>query len=274
MVNRVCVVIPVHKQHPTNAEVLSLRACTRHLASYDCYLIFPQDLDVSAYTTIFKSLLPRPVTPQWLASIEAYNKMKLDLRFYNMFSAYTHMLTYELDAYIFSDKLNQAHAFEFDFIGAPFFEGYWEAKPDAQLVQGCNSGFSVRNIQSCISVLSSMNKYRKHWIFYKLFLSPSRHIRLWLNRLTNNRYEVFITGRFAFYFDGFHLNEDVVWTEVVPKLFPNFSIADGRSALQFAFEYNLPQSLQLNGGNLPLGCHAWPKHPEFWKEYINFDNLT
>lgn len=274
MTNSVCVIIPVYKPHPTNAEILSLQACARHLASYDCYLIFPERLDISAYTCIHTSLLLKPVNPQWLASIEAYNGMKLNLSFYNIFSDYTHMLTYELDAYIFSDKLEAAHAFEFDFIGAPFFEGYWDAKPDSKLIPGCNSGFSVRNIQACIKVLSTMNKYRTHWILYKLFLAPVRRIRLLLNSLTNYNYEVFITGRFAFYFDNFHINEDIVWTEVVPKLFPDFKIADPMAALEFSFEYNLPQSLRLNGGELPLGCHAWFKHTEFWKNYINLDNLT
>jgi len=268
-----CVMIPVHRPGLTSAEAKSLLACKKHLKSYNCYLVHPQGMDLSAYLAIYPELLSKPVEPKWLASIEAYNKMKLDLSFYNMFSTYTHMLTYELDAYIFSDKLAEAHAFEFDFIGAPFFEGYWEAKPDAKLIPGCNSGFSVRNIRSCIKVLSSMNKYRSHWLLYRLFLAPVRRLRLLLNRLTNKRYEVFITGKFAFYFDDFHLNEDVVWTEVVPQLFPEFKIADPMASLAFSFEYNLPQSLKLNEGRLPLGCHAWFKHPDFWKDYIDFDNL-
>jgi hypothetical protein len=271
---RLCVIIPVYQPLLTAAEALSLTACKEHLSGYDCYLIFPQGLDISAYTTIHNGLILKPVKPQWLASIEAYNKMKLDLSFYNMFSDYSHLLTYELDAYIFSDKLKAAHAFEFDFIGAPFFDGYWAVKPDAKLVPGCNSGFSVRNIQSCIKVLSSMHKYRVHWMLYKFFLAPVRRIRLWLNSLTKNRYEVFITGKFACYFDDSHLNEDVAWTEVVPKLFPDFKIADPLSALTFSFEYNLPKSYRLNGSKLPLGCHAWLKHQEFWKDYINLDNLN
>jgi len=274
MTESVCVIIPVYKPQPTNAEILSLQACIRHLISYDCYLIFPEGLDISAYTFIHTSLLLKPVNPLWLASIEAYNSMKLNLSFYNIFRDYSYMLTYELDAYIFSDNLKAANAFKFDFIGAPFFEGYWEAKPDAKPVQGCNSGFSVRNIQSCIRVLSSMNKYRTHWLLYKFFLAPVRRLRLFLNNITKGRYDVFITGKFAFSFDKFHLNEDVVWTEVVPKLFPDFKIANPMAALAFSFEYNLPQSLILNGGKLPLGCHAWLKHPEFWKDYINMGSLT
>ena len=34
------------------------------------------------------------------------------------------MLTYELDAYIFSDDWHKANAFKYDYIGAPWFSGF------------------------------------------------------------------------------------------------------------------------------------------------------
>lgn len=265
--------IPVHQPQLTAAERVSLQACKTHLAAYDCFLIYPDGMDTAAYTAEHSNLMPMPVNPQWLASIEAYNRMKISLDFYLLFSKYTHLLTYELDAYIFHGDLTQANAFKFDFIGAPFFEEYWAAKPGSPLVKGCNSGFSVRNIEACIKVLTGMEKFRFRWMLYKLFLSPVRRFRLWLNKLSKNKYEVYITGRFGFYFGDFHLNEDVVWTEVVPQLFPGFTVADPMGALQFSFEYNLTESLKLNGHKLPLGCHAWYKHMDFWQPYININNL-
>ncbi|MGZ4041600.1 MAG: DUF5672 family protein, partial [Bacteroidia bacterium] len=136
---------------------------------------------------------------------------------------------------------------------------------------GCNSGFSVRNIQSCLQVLQGMKKYRFHWLLYRLFLRHSSMLKNKLNQLTRKRYDVFITGKFAFHFDDFHLNEDVVWSEIVPQLFPSFMVADAMSALQFSFEYNLEKSLLLNNGKLPLGCHAWYKHMDFWGKYIEME---
>ncbi|MBK0380654.1 DUF5672 family protein [Mucilaginibacter segetis] len=271
---KICVIIPVHKAAPQPDELIALNACKKHLSSHNCYLIFPQGMDTSAYTAAFEGLLLKPVDPGWLASVEQYNKMKLNLEFYRLFAAYNYMVTYELDAYIFSQDLENAGAFDFDFIGAPFFEGYWEAKPGAKLVHGCNSGFSVRNINSCIRALSGMKKFRFRWLLYRLFLSHSSRLRLKLNGLTKGRLEVFITGRFGFYFADFHLNEDVVWTEVIPKLFPWFKVADPITALNFSFEYNLEDSLKLNKGRLPLGCHAWYKHLEFWSRYIDTRSIT
>ena len=266
-----CVVITVHKPDLALDERVSLRACKTHLSNHDCYLVFPSGLDISQYRELFGNLIPMPVDPSWLSSVEGYNKMKLSAEFYNLFSGYNYMLTYELDAYIFSGDLEQHHAFDFDYIGAPFFRGYWQATPESTFMPGCNSGFSVRNIRSCLHVLRAMKRYRFHWLLYRLFLRHSSLLKTKLNELTGKRYDIFITGKFAFHFDDFHLNEDVVWSEIVPQLFPSFIIADSVSALKFSFEYNLEKSLMLNNDKLPLGCHAWYKHKDFWKKYIDIE---
>jgi len=269
---RLCVIIPVHKPLPTADEVVSLMACKKNLSQFDCYLVFPQGMDIKAYTVVFNGLIPMPVNPQWLSSVEQYNKMKLNADFYRLFDHFTHLLTYELDAYIFSPNIEATRAFDFDYIGAPFFEGYWQATPDSPFMFGCNSGFSVRNIKACINALDGMRRYRFHWLLYRIFLRPVSSVRLKLNELTGKKFELFITGRFSFYFDDFHINEDVVWSEIIPKLFPSFRVADSMSALEFSFEYNLEKSLRLNGGKLPLGCHAWYKHLDFWSKYIDMES--
>jgi hypothetical protein len=271
---KMCVIIPVHKPVVSADEAISLAACKAHLAGYDCFLIFPGGMDTSAYTALHAGLLLHPVNSDWLSSIEKYNKMKVSTSFYQLFAKYEYMLTYELDAYIFNDGLDAAKAFAFDYIGAPFFEGYWAAKPGAKFIKGCNSGFSVRNIKSCIAALQSLSKYRLHWLLYRISLFNSSRLRNALNEWTKGRYEVFITGRFAFNFANFHLNEDVIWSEVIPQLVPSFTVADPMSALGFSFEYNLDESLTLNKGKLPLGCHAWAKHLNFWSKYIDTETVS
>ena len=268
-----CVIIPVHKPQPTADELVSLNACKMHLSGYNCYLVYPKGMDVSAYITHHPGLKYKPVDIKWLSSVEQYNKLKLDLGFYEMFAAYNYLLTYELDAYIFHNNFEQANAFKFDYIGAPFFEGYWAALPGAAFIKGGNSGFSVRNVASCLYVLRAMRKFRFKWALYKIFLSYLPWLKAKINQLTGYRYDVFVSGKFGFYFADFHLNEDVVWSEIVPQLFPAFTVADPLSALKFSFEYNLDESLKLNNGQLPLGCHAWFKHLDFWKKYIDTEKL-
>jgi hypothetical protein len=169
---KMCVIIPVHQPVISADEAISLLACKTHLSAYDCFLIYPEGMDTSVYTTIHAGLLLNPVNPNWLSSIEKYNKMKLSLGFYRLFAAYEYMLTYELDAYIFHADFESVSALAFDYIGAPFFKGYWAAKPGDPFIKGCNSGFSVRNVQACIHALESMERYRLGWWLYKPYAGP------------------------------------------------------------------------------------------------------
>ncbi|RFZ85795.1 hypothetical protein DYU05_09425 [Mucilaginibacter terrenus] len=266
---QMCVVIPVHNPVPTENEIISLLACKAHLNDYDCYLLYPEGMNISKYIVLHPGLQLMLVNKDWLSSIEKYNKMKVSTAFYQLFSSYSYMLTYELDAYIFSNDVEKYNAFKYDYIGAPFFEGYWKAQPGAKFIKGCNSGFSVRNISACINALKYISEtYKPHWLLYKTFLMPSSRIKKMLNGLTRERYDVFVTGKFAFNFANFHLNEDLIWSEIVPQIVPQFRVAESLAALAFSFEYNLEDSLKLNGGKLPLGCHAWAKNIDFWGKYI------
>lgn len=263
-----CVVIPVHKPVLSDDEEISLNACKRHLKDYDCYLVFPRGMNTDAYTAIFSDLLLQPVDPVWLSTVEQYNKMKLSISFYEKFVKYKFMLTYELDAYIFNANFDKAKVFSFDFIGAPFFEGFLAASSNASFTKGCNSGFSVRNIQTCMHVLRSLAKYEGHWTFYKRTFARVPRFGYYLNKFTRGRYDIYINGVLGFHFDNHHINEDIVWSQIVPRLFKTFAVADPKSALRFSFEHNPERLLELNGGELPLGCHAWNKYSNFWKKYI------
>jgi len=263
-----CVIIPVHKPDLTADEILSLKACKKQLENYDCYLVFPESMDISAYLAVFDKLIAKPVDKKWLSSVEYYNQMKLGIWFYRMFEKYKFMLTYELDAYIFHADFNKVNVFSFDFIGAPFFQGYLQATSNSPFIKGCNSGFSVRNIEKCIHILDSLEKYRGHWNFYKKFFYKIPKITFHLNRLTKGRFDIFINGMLGFYFEGSHMNEDQVWSQIVPRLYKTFKVADPKSASRFSFEHNPEVLFETNQNELPLGCHAWSKYSNFWKKYI------
>jgi hypothetical protein len=265
-----CVMIPVHKPELTREEKVSLNACKKELTRYDCYLVYPFGMEIKAYTDSFKELKLKPVNSKWLASVEEYNKMKLNRSFYNMFNSYKYLLTYELDAYIFHASFDELNVFEYDFIGAPFFKGYLDAPFDAPFTTGCNSGFSIRNIQSCLSILGSMRKYTFEWLAYKYFFSVFPKVAFQLNRITKDRFGNLLTPKLAFYFSDEHVNEDVVWTQIVPQLFPVFRVADHLSALKFSFEHNPERLFYLNHWCLPIGCHAWYKYRDFWKQHIDY----
>jgi len=269
-----CVMVPVHKPLPAPDEIISLQACRNHLHNYDTYLVFPEGMNVDKYLAVHNGLKLKPVNPVWLSSIEHYNKMKYGLAFYQLFNRYDFMLTYELDSYIFNADFNKYNAFSFDYIGAPFYEGYLKALPGAAFIQGGNSGFSIRNIRRCIEVLQTIKeKFRPEWNFYKKIASKFPRLKYQLNRLTKNKYDVYLTDKLAFAFTDIPMNEDLVWSQIVPSLYSSFKVADPISALKFSFEAQPERLLKMNNGELPLGCHGWIKNQHFWKDYIDIKNL-
>lgn len=65
---------------------------------------------------------------------------------------------------------------------------------------------------------------------------------------------------------AFDLPEDVFWASCDGE---KFQVAPVELALQFSFETNVRKCYQLNGEQLPFGCHAWERYDfEFWKTYI------
>ncbi|RZK10893.1 MAG: hypothetical protein EOO43_19810, partial [Flavobacterium sp.] len=195
--SKLCVVIPIHQVNPTDDEIISLLRCAVVLKDYEIFLLHPMGLDISIYTQAFPQLKLKPVNSVWLSTIENYNKMKRDLQFYELFEQFNYMLTYELDSYIFSDNWDSASVFEYDYIGAPWFEPSTSTIPTGV----GNSGFSIRNIQKCIQILKLKNKTSRYWNVYRS-LGLHRTIKLsWIMSLFNNLWNP--KGKNVYFFSFF-----------------------------------------------------------------------
>lgn len=265
---KLCVVVPVHKAFLSEEETLSLKACYEHLNKYDCFLLHPKEMNVEHYVSIHPDLILMPVDPSWLSSTKSYNEMKMSLAFYQLFGQYNYLLTYELDAFIFHSRFDECNAFDFDFIGAPLFNNYTKANRDAAFTKGCNSGFSMRNIQSCIAVLRQKKKLYIKWRIARFFIVNSSLLRNYLKRENWQKQTLFYSHQLTDFFKKKYFHEDIIWTQMVPLQFPQFKVADTASAAKFSFELNPERLFILNHYQLPLGCHAWRKHYDFWKDFI------
>ncbi len=270
VLSKLCVIIPVHKSVLSGEEKLSLLACYRHLKTFDCFLVFPEGMPVDEYLAIHPRLKLKPVAPQWLSSLENYNRMKLSVPFYQQFAGYEFMMTYELDAYIFSSRIQEYHGFDFDFIGAPVFEGYLEASPDAPFHGALNSGFSIRNVKACLTRLKLLKRYRMKWKFYRFIYANFPALR---RRLKQEQDAIFFNYHLKRYYSGKSFNEDMIWTQVIPLLDPSFKTAPPETAATFSFEVNPERLYELNNGRLPLGCHAWLRFP-FWEKHIKREHVS
>ncbi|RBL93862.1 DUF5672 family protein [Chitinophaga flava] len=263
--NSMCVIITVHQPYMSAEEEVSLLACYRHLKAYDCFLVFPAGMDTVSYQHIHPQLILQPVAPEWLSSILHYNRMKVNPSFYALFSDYQFMMTYELDAYIFSSDIAAHHGFDYDFIGSPIFEGFMNATPGAPFMEMLNSGFSIRNISIGRKALKRLRQYRVIWKGYRFLLSNAA----WLCKMVPaSTRELIYNYHLTNYYKGFDFNEDIIWSQVFPAIYPAFRVAPLERAYRFGFEVNAAELYELNHHRLPLGCHAWSKFPGFWKTYI------
>lgn len=208
----------------------------------------------------------------WQSSLKCYNKMKVAPVFYRLFSDYEYMLTYEPDAYVFRDELSFWCEKGFDYIGAPFFNKYnkVEKVTGKQITGVGNSGFSLRNIQKCIQVLTDVDIFMRIAGVFDKIKAGALLRALFL-------FDIILPDKFLFrirmvraYLANEYTHEDVFWSIFVPQLFPSFTISDSDNALNFSFDANPDICFGLNGKKIPFGCHAWAKNGRnFWQPFMN-----
>jgi hypothetical protein len=268
--NTVAVVVPMYKRELDDNEQVSYRHLTRYLAKFDKFLVTPESLRVELEGFGIKRF-----RDEFFHSTATYSALLISREFYEAFRHYEYMLVYQLDSLVFSDKLLDWCAKDFDYIGAPWFS---EAGADFVEESGVgNGGLSLRRIASFLKVLErpgadeEMEKYRDAldaalpWYRQLLRLPYKVRKRLSLSvargqDILNERGQVPA---------GERLNEDCFWSFKARDYYPEFKIAPVREALSFAFEMAPRRCFELNGKRLPFGCHAWSKYDrEFWEPFL------
>ncbi len=266
--NKVCVVISVYSATPLYYELISLQQCYKILKKRSIYIIAPKGLDLSAYRAVVPDFKVKYVDKKWLASKLDYNKFKLSQYFYKLFSNYVYLLTYELDAFIFTDDLDEWCDKDYDYIGAPWFDSYDEV--EGNILRVGNSGFSLRKISSIkrgIKSIYYLDPTRYTTIRNYQYLKKSKYfIFNNLNKLASVASLLYKENKSIQ--NSSFLFEDRVISGVMSRI-KNFKLAPVDEAIRFSFEVN-PQILyKMNNDTLPTGCHAWWLYDlPFWKPFI------
>jgi hypothetical protein len=256
---QVLVVIPIHTASPSNFELISFTQCFRILSNHDIIVIAPEGLDLTKYKIVVKDFRVRFINPKWQSSVLNYNKLKLSRFFYDLFSGYEFLLTYELDSFVFKDELTQWCSKPYDYIGAPWFIGH--DHPTDELLGVGNSGFSLRRIGAIKKIINKMYLYGINNDQVKNGWAGT--MKLVLFKLLSLRGENYSIQRFTSLF------EDHFLCDVAVKKNPGFKIAPISEAMQFAFETRPEILYEMNSRQLPMGCHAWWRYNlEFWKPHI------
>lgn len=150
---KAAVVIPYFHTDLTMTERISLDRCRKVLGKYPIIFLVPITM-VFDRETICERFIRVP--DEWMSSVDSYNQMMLSKEFYELFSEYEYILIYQLDAYVFSDKLEEFCNYGFDYIGAPWLEGKFDITHEENgLIYVGNGGFSLRRVKACLLQLSN-----------------------------------------------------------------------------------------------------------------------
>ncbi len=273
MLSKIAVVLPLYKSFESldAVEKISLHQLLRVLQGYDIYFVTHNQIDIEAYKgRDGKNLRIKRIDfhKSCFESIEGYNRLLLSFEFYNAFKAYRYILITQLDVFIFSDRLSYFTNLGYDYIGAPWFEGYELATPQSKIIGVGNGGFSLRKVSSFLSVLALLSIFQKPYISFAglsaMLVKPVWFLRMLKYRFYNNSTINILVSAWQD-----EMIEDVFWGLHVKHLFPWFKVGSVRDAISFSFEVNPGLLYKLNGTQLPMGTHAWHKYDiNFWKPYI------
>lgn len=254
------VVVPVHSESPSAYELISFAQCFSVLKYRDIVVIAPEGLNLSEYNKCIPEFNTRFIDRRWQSSVLNYNKLKLSRYFYRLFKDYEFLLTYELDAFVFRDELDEWCEMPYDYIGAPWFIGY--DQPTKEFLGVGNSGFSLRRIEAVVKLLDQMYDSGKSFQAQKQNTIKIK-AKLGLFKLLSLGRENYSIQRFT------SLYEDQFLCGVAAKINTEFRIAPINDAMRFSFETNPEFLFEANDRQLPMGCHAWWRYNlAFWKPHI------
>ncbi len=146
--NIVAVVVPMYKKGLDADEQISYRHLSEYLAGFDKYIVGPESLQVE-----LEGFSVRRFRDEFFHSTATYSALLISPEFYEAFTDYEYILLYQLDSLVFSDKLLEWCAKDFDYVGAPWFSRDGADFVDESAVG--NGGFSLRKIESFLRVLQA-----------------------------------------------------------------------------------------------------------------------
>jgi hypothetical protein len=274
-----CIVVPIYKdfENLTKVELTSLIQLYKVLGKHQIFFIGPQDFDWTKFLSHAKKRNFFPKVKEfdkfYFESIDGYNRLMISLDFLKKFKEFEYILIHQLDAYVFKDELEYWCNKGYDYIGAPWFEGWHGANQFSNMIGVGNGGFSLRNIQASRSILKARSRIRslnKIWNTVYLYKIISlNHILL--------SFKSFFKIKNTYNLDTIlvdsDLNEDYCWTQIYGSFFSNYNVAPIEEAIKFSFDVNPSLLFKLNNNSLPFGCHAWERYePDFWKPFIESSN--
>jgi hypothetical protein len=240
-VKDVIVLIPGYKPRLSPAEYLAMRHVTQLLAKRDVFFMIPGGMDTSEYRQRIGDCRFIEFDPAYFTSVPAYSNLLINPNFYQRFGDYEWVLIMQMDVLLLRDDLDRWLHSPYDYIGAPWSDGFefplngfppfvGEDAMKLNVYVG-NGGFSLRRIKPAIKLLNTFAPYIAT-------MNQSKMI------------------------------EDFIFA-VFGLLLPGYNLPNQITASLFAMEAHPSYYFTLNGGQLPMGVHAWQKWDiNFWRKHF------
>jgi hypothetical protein len=238
MIN-VVIIVPIYKKAISSREAFALDHSLRILAAYPCIFIAPMGLEVSYYAARYNGSF-RFYSPDHFSSAQGYSRLLVSAEFYQGFPGFEFLLILQPDVFVFRDDLPRWLAYPFDYVGAPWPDGFELRVQAGKFVLSGgktikayvgNGGFSLRRREKCIALI------REHPEIASWFV---------------------LSGS----------NEDLFFS-IMGSLSSDFILPNQMMASEFSVELKPEDYYKLNGHILPMGVHAWEKYnPDFWRAHM------
>ena len=238
--DKIIILIPIYKAVLDPLERYSLDHSLSVLTDRRIQFIGPESLSLDYYSAHYPAIPCKAYDDAFFLSVAGYSRLLLNPDFYAAYSEYEFLLILQTDAVILQDELTFWCAQPFDYIGAPWPNGY-ELFVNAGVFEGDygkqvkvyvgNGGLSLRRISKCIALLQEFSVI----------------------------VDVFQRGGSS---------EDLFFS-VMGALSVDFILPNEIIASRFSLELQPAYYFGVNGGKLPMGGHAWWKYePDFWRKIL------
>ena len=233
----VCIVIPAYAETLNFFEQVALKQVRHILGAFPICFVMPESLRgrVPDYAASEQCIF---FPDEYFQSTVSYSRMMLSDFFYEAFQDYTYILLYQLDAFVFADRLAEFCTLGYDYIGAPCRYSLW----DKYGVTVGNGGFSLRHVAHTRALLRSAQD-----------LLQGEHRQ------------------------DFLVAEDIFYAYCGQAEEYAFHVPPVSIAKTFAMQANIPElgCTLVAGDELPLGCHAWHRIDYHkWREPIQAFGYT
>jgi len=278
---KACIFVPLYQTQWTRIEVFALARCLRVLRRHHFIFAHKVSHDVQDVLSnwnneisLLESWSLMPLADSDLSSISHYNSLLLSVAFYRKLLNWTHVLVFQLDAWILGGNLDEWLNQNFTYIGAPWCPQLGN-DPDCCVEGVGNGGLSLRNISEMIKILESpkfrffpVRSLEDIILASNIFTAYHHHRHLLWPAVFAKRLLALLVGFLAWpfavknnlsYYARIGVNEDIILGLYCPKVYKWMRMPSLAEAAHFSIESNAKQVCSAFSVGVPFGCHAWER---------------